>query len=329
MTGAVGGARGPRPGPDAAPRPIRAARDPAGLAPRVAAPGGHRAAGASWASSSCWGSPSGSSRAARRTRSSTLTEGERAFQARPGRRRAGRQPADGRPDAGARRSCSEAWRDLERAREGGVPGRRVATRSSATIRGEPGHAVRGQHPRAQQLYATSRDERRVRSRLARGPGQGRPTSSTATTRGLWRVDPKTATATQVVKRATAPSGRHRARRACSATGGADLLIVDDSGNLWRWRPSGRRAAAARSAQIYADEPTSWGDDVTAIDTLPRPRARRTSTTCTSSTRRRTRSCATSPRSTAAASPRRTTTWPPTTRTSATSGSCSSTATCTR
>ena len=122
--------RRPGAGPDAAARAVAARRDAAGLATRVAAPGGARAARRSWAWCSCWACSSWSSRGARTPRHRNLPAGEQALvDARPRRRggAAGRWVAT-RPRRG-RALPAGLGRDPRAPRPAGVACRRSRTRS--------------------------------------------------------------------------------------------------------------------------------------------------------------------------------------------------------
>ena len=142
-----------------------------------------------------------------------LTEGQRAFQAaQDGATRAA--PMLTTDATQAQKVLHQAWLDLQTSKGSGVPPS-VSDPLEATIRGELDALYRGGHVRAQQLYALGESADPIG--LVRGPDKDAPYFLDSDSRGLWRVDPKTNDAVQVVKvgdRSKGSSPRRSARCAC-------------------------------------------------------------------------------------------------------------------
>ena len=83
--------------------------------------------------------------------------------------------------------------------------------------------------------------------------------------GVVRVDPATGAVATVVQ-SGAGSGQGVGKPRFLSVGGPDLLIVDDGGNLWRWRPSDAQGAGTLG-QIRVAGDQRWGADVVDIATF--------------------------------------------------------------
>jgi hypothetical protein len=86
-----------------------------------------------------------------------------------------------------------------------------------------------------------------------------------------RVDPTAASPTSVEVVRTGdrdPSGADIATPRFLAIGGLDLLIVDQRGDLWRWRPSEPKKGAGTLKKVAVSDDPIWGSNVTDITTYP-------------------------------------------------------------
>jgi hypothetical protein len=83
--------------------------------------------------------------------------------------------------------------------------------------------------------------------------------------GVVRVDPTTGSVATIVQ-SGAGSGQGMGKPRLLSVGGPDLLIVDDGGNLWRWRPSDALGGGTLG-QIRVAGDQAWGPDVVDIATF--------------------------------------------------------------
>jgi hypothetical protein len=83
--------------------------------------------------------------------------------------------------------------------------------------------------------------------------------------GVVRVDPATGSVATVVQ-SGAGSGQGMGTPRLLTVGGPDLLIVDDGGKLWRWRPSDDQGGGTLG-EIRVGGDQTWGPDVVDIATF--------------------------------------------------------------
>jgi len=83
--------------------------------------------------------------------------------------------------------------------------------------------------------------------------------------GVVRVDPTTGSVATVVQ-SGAGSAQGIGKPRLLSVGGPDLLIVDDGGNLWRWRPSDAQGGGTLG-QIRVSGDQTWGPDVVDVATF--------------------------------------------------------------
>ena len=83
--------------------------------------------------------------------------------------------------------------------------------------------------------------------------------------GVVRVDPSNGSVATVVQ-SGAGSGQGMGKPRLLSVGGPDLLIVDDGGNLWRWRPSDA-VGGGTLGEIRVAGGQPWGPDVVDIATF--------------------------------------------------------------
>ena len=83
--------------------------------------------------------------------------------------------------------------------------------------------------------------------------------------GVVRVDPTTGDAATIVQSGSG-TGQGIGKPRLLSVGGPDLLIVDDGGNLWRWRPSDTQGGGTLGQIIVTGDQT-WGPDVVDIATF--------------------------------------------------------------
>jgi hypothetical protein len=101
-----------------------------------------------------------------------------------------------------------------------------------------------------------------------GPG-GAPFVLDRTTKAVYRIDPKTHLASRVFTQGTNAAGGTEAAPKLMALGATrDLLIVDTSNVLWRWRPANDKGAGTMT-KVRVSDNAGWGDDIRAIGTFLR------------------------------------------------------------
>jgi hypothetical protein len=88
------------------------------------------------------------------------------------------------------------------------------------------------------------------------------------TASVWRIDLATGSAALIYRLGTNTAGAVEGAPKFIATGGPDLLILDDQNVLWRWRPSDA-AGAGTTTRVRVNGSASWGDDIRDIGTYLR------------------------------------------------------------
>ncbi|MEA2622422.1 MAG: hypothetical protein QOH61_1332 [Chloroflexota bacterium] len=166
----------------------------------------------------------------------------------------------------AKKLLREAFADLKRAEELGVPAAPVQALRARITAGLDG------------LYLVHRAAARIVAALPagadplaleHGPIQDPDAlyfiDGTANT--VSRVDPRSTNPPIVVVKAGDGLGEHIGAPRFLAAGGLDLLIVDVRGKLWTWRPSNTKGGGSlRQIRIGGDQ--VWGNGVTDIATYP-------------------------------------------------------------
>ena len=159
----------------------------------------------------------------------------------------------------------DAYTRLKGATTNGVPETILAPLRAQVLNG-PRDLLR-RHPR--------RLDRRVRlpgRRVTAGPRGPRPrtrrrasrTSSTAASKSVYRIDPKTKNAYLVMRAGKAVAAGIPAEPRFLATGGRDVLILDSKNTLWRFRPAD--ATRGTLSKIRITGSASWGTDVAGFGT---------------------------------------------------------------
>jgi hypothetical protein len=158
------------------------------------------------------------------------------------------------PEA-AQRAYQEAWTAVQEARQAGVPASvldEVAARVTAALDG----LYNVQHPRANLLFDTTDMDPRD---LIQGPDRNAYIVD-ADGRSIWKVERGSGDAKPVVKAGDKGIGVPR----LLAQGFVELVILDDAGGVWRWRPAGsgtlQKLTTPRSAPAL-------GEDIVTMDTL--------------------------------------------------------------
>jgi hypothetical protein len=101
-----------------------------------------------------------------------------------------------------------------------------------------------------------------------GPG-GAPFVLDNTTKSVYRIDPATHVAAHMFAAGTNAAGGTEAAPKLLALGATrDLLIVDTSNVLWRWRPANDKGAGTMT-KVRVSDNAGWGDDIRAIGTFLR------------------------------------------------------------
>jgi hypothetical protein len=104
--------------------------------------------------------------------------------------------------------------------------------------------------------------------LISGPG-GVPFVLDRATKTIFRVDTSGATAVPVFREGTRAAGGVEAAPRLMALGAArDLLVVDETNTLWRWRPANDEGVGTTTRTPVSDS-AGWGDDIRAIGTFLR------------------------------------------------------------
>jgi hypothetical protein len=160
---------------------------------------------------------------------------------------------------------TEAYRELDRAREAGVAER--------TIRSIEEDVVAG----LDRLYRMITVEDRVVFQfdpaaetpadlvaMVRGPDNG-PYVLDGATNTVWRVNLRERTATAVIREGTEAAGAVAGTPRLLTRGGPDLLILDANNVLWRWRPASDDGRGT-TTRVRINGAAEWGTDVVAIGT---------------------------------------------------------------
>jgi hypothetical protein len=103
--------------------------------------------------------------------------------------------------------------------------------------------------------------------LVLGP-DGAPFILDRTTKAVWRINLETRLATLVIQEGTEAAGATAAVPKLMTVGGPDVLVLDTSNVLWRWRAS-EEAGKGTLARVSIVGAAEWGDDVIGIGTYIR------------------------------------------------------------
>lgn len=104
--------------------------------------------------------------------------------------------------------------------------------------------------------------------MVKGP-DGAPYILDAGTNSVYRIDLAERTATVVMREGQkVPGGSDAAAPKLIATGGPDLLVLDEGNTLWRWRPADDKGAGTLS-RIKVNGAASWGEDISGLGTYVR------------------------------------------------------------
>jgi hypothetical protein len=107
--------------------------------------------------------------------------------------------------------------------------------------------------------------------LVRGP-DGAPYVIDSATKTVYRVDLKRKRANAIARDGKEVGNTTMGAPKFLASGGRDLLILDENNVVWRWRPS-NDAGKGTTHKVTVNGSTQWGDDVTAIGTFLKDEAR--------------------------------------------------------
>lgn len=157
----------------------------------------------------------------------------------------------------------QAWREVDSAAGTGVPASRVAPLRARIAGGLD--RLYGTHRMAGTVLARVTGEGPHDPRdLVRGPDAAAYVLDREA-RTVSRVDPVSG-ASAVIITAGDGSGEGIGTPMMLATGGPDLVVADDRGGLWRWRPSDQAGNGTLGPLIVAGD-VEWGDDVVDIGTF--------------------------------------------------------------
>ena len=184
-----------------------------------------------------------------------LTQGERAFQDAQSGASKGLSLLVGDP-VKAQEQCSSAWGALTRAKEGGVLATTLAPVEKDVVTClDTLYAVN--HPRAQQVYDVS-DMTPHGGSLVQGPDRN-AFFIDDDTKSVWRVTMRNGAGEPVIKQKDGRGSGIGIPR-LMATAGADLVVLDNAGNTWRWR----RTDVPLALLHKPDQPV-LGDDALAME----------------------------------------------------------------
>jgi hypothetical protein len=182
-----------------------------------------------------------------------LSQGERAYREARSSAERGLSQVAGDPEKAAQ-TCRDAWAAIIRAREGNVPADTLApVEKDVTSCLDGLYDVK--HPRAQLVYDTSDLQPRT---MVQGPDRNAYIVD-SDSRAVWRIETRTGDGEPVIRAGDGPRGGVGVPRLL-ATGGADLVVLDDAGNTWRWRRPDVPIALLRKPA----EPV-LGDDALAME----------------------------------------------------------------
>lgn len=103
--------------------------------------------------------------------------------------------------------------------------------------------------------------------LVRGP-DGAPYVLDRATASVYRIDLVDRAAVAIFRQGTEAAGAVEGTPRFLAVGGPDLLILDASNILWRWRPADAKGAGTTTI-VRVQGSAEWGDDLRAIGTFLR------------------------------------------------------------
>ncbi len=208
----------------------------------------------------------------------TVSAGEAAFVSAQDTSREGIQLLSGDPEQ-ATTLLQRAWKDLERAVAAGLPAERTAALEEE-IRTSLDHLYKVGVPATSTLWEF--DEPTDIKAMTVGPDDGIYFIAPAKGgRGdsVWRLNKKHTRAYEIIKTGDPSSSGNREMGrprllAITALGSTELLVVDDSGQLWRWNQYGDKADGTLAYRRLGGE-VRWGDDVRDVSTLVTSAPRRT------------------------------------------------------
>ncbi len=189
-----------------------------------------------------------------------LSQGERAFQEAKTAAARGLSQLSSDP-VKAQDACSGAWGAITRARAGGVSADALQPVEEQIV-GCLDHLYGVKHPRATQIFDASDTNP---SQLVQGPDRN-AFFIDGDTRAVWRVETRNGNAQPVIREKDGRGAGMGVPRLL-ATGGADLVVLDDQGVTWRWRRPNVDLALLRKPEspVLGDDPTTMIAFVTDAD----------------------------------------------------------------
>jgi hypothetical protein len=103
--------------------------------------------------------------------------------------------------------------------------------------------------------------------MIQGP-DGEPYVLDSARNTVWRINLAARDAARVIREGTEAAGAVAAAPRLLAAGGPDLLILDASNVLWRWRPADATGQGT-TTRVRVNGAAEWGNDVVAIGTYLR------------------------------------------------------------
>jgi hypothetical protein len=153
-----------------------------------------------------------------------------------------------------------AWAALSRAEASGVVSQTSIDQQRARVAAGLDELYRTTAVTPTQLYATQPSA--PFGDMVRGPDDAAYSIAGS---GVVRVDPATGAAATIVQQGDGV-GVGLSTPKLLARGGPDLLIYDDAGALWRWRPSDTLGGGTLGQVVVAGEQV-WGEDLVDIETF--------------------------------------------------------------
>jgi len=102
--------------------------------------------------------------------------------------------------------------------------------------------------------------------LVRGALDGAPYVLDSAGKTVWRIDLAEETAKPVAVSGDRVSGVRIADPGIIATGGPDVVILDDRNNLWRWRPVDTKGKGTL-VRVRIGDSATWGNDIDVLSTF--------------------------------------------------------------
>ncbi len=167
----------------------------------------------------------------------------------------------------ANRLLSDAYTQLQTARDKGIPAATIAPLLTQVVGGLD-RIYKMTTVATSTLFAFDKSIPKANlTALVAGP-DGAPYVIEKTTKTVYRIDLKTKKATVVLRNAQDAAGIKAAEPKLLTVGGPDLFILDAKNVLWSWRPADTKGTGTLR-RVTVNGASSWGTDINAIGTFVR------------------------------------------------------------